>query len=78
MTYMQFVQYDRGNECISTPHIKSLSPELNPIRYLLALLAHDFLHVSRIRVNVMPQIYKASVSVRYEVQIAHSNLNEIQ
>jgi transposase len=28
-----------------------LSPELNPICYLLALLTHDFLHVSRIRVN---------------------------
>jgi hypothetical protein len=30
---------------------KHLSPELNPICYLLALLAHDFLHVSRIRVK---------------------------
>jgi transposase len=28
-----------------------LSPELNPICYLLALLAHDFLHVTRIRVK---------------------------
>ena len=28
-----------------------LSPELNPICYLLALLAHHFLHVSRIRVK---------------------------
>jgi hypothetical protein len=28
-----------------------LSPELNSICYLLALLAHDFLHVSRIRVK---------------------------
>jgi hypothetical protein len=28
-----------------------LSPELNPICYLLALLAHDFLHVSRIKVK---------------------------
>jgi transposase len=26
-----------------------LKPELNPICYLLALLAHHFLHVSRIR-----------------------------
>jgi hypothetical protein len=31
--------------------INPLSPELNPICYLLALLAHDFLHVSRIRVK---------------------------
>jgi hypothetical protein len=29
----------------------TLNPELNPICYLLALLAHDFLHVSRIRVK---------------------------
>ena len=28
-----------------------LNPELNPICYLLALLAHQFLHVSRIRVK---------------------------
>jgi len=28
-----------------------LKPELNPIYYLLALLAHHFLHVSRIRVK---------------------------
>jgi hypothetical protein len=31
--------------------INPLSPELNPICYLLSLLAHDFLHVSRIRVK---------------------------
>jgi hypothetical protein len=31
--------------------INPLSPELNPICYLLALLAHDFLHDSRIRVK---------------------------
>ena len=29
----------------------TLKPELNPICYLLALLAHHFLHVSRIRVK---------------------------
>ena len=32
-------------------HINPLNPELNPIYYLLALLAHHFLHVSRIRVK---------------------------
>jgi len=32
-------------------NINTLSPELNPICYLLALLAHHFLHVSRIRVK---------------------------
>jgi hypothetical protein len=31
--------------------INPLSPELNPICYSLALLAHDFLHVSSIRVK---------------------------
>ena len=31
--------------------IKPLNSELNPICYLLALLAHHFLHVSRIRVK---------------------------
>ena len=33
--------------CVFNP----LKPELNPICYLLALLAHHFLHVSRIRVK---------------------------
>ena len=36
-----------GNYCVINP----LNPELNPICYLLALLAHHFLHVSRIRVK---------------------------
>ena len=31
--------------------VNRLNPELNPICYLLALLAHHFLHVSRIRVK---------------------------
>ena len=36
------------------PHINPLSPELNPICYLLALLgAHHFLRVSRIRVKLL-------------------------
>ena len=34
--------------------INPLNPELNPICYLLALLAHHFLHVSRIRVKSLP------------------------
>jgi hypothetical protein len=32
-------------------NINPLNPELNPICYLLALLAHHFLHVSRVRVK---------------------------
>ena len=35
--------------CLLNP----LNPELNPICYLLALLAHHFLHVSRIRVKLL-------------------------
>ena len=35
------------HNCVLNP----LNPELNPICYLLALLAHHFLHVSRIRVK---------------------------
>ena len=35
-------------------YINPLKPELNPICYLLALLgAHHFLHVSRIRVELL-------------------------
>ena len=33
--------------------INPLNPELNPICYLLALLAHHFLHVSRVRVKLL-------------------------
>ena len=32
-------------------YLNPLNPELNPICYLLALLAHHFLHVSKIRVK---------------------------
>ena len=44
-----------------------LNPELNPICYLLALLAHHFLHVSRISVKsltfrlLMSYIYGAPI-----------------
>jgi transposase len=47
--------------------INPLSPELNPICYFLALLAHDLLHVSRIRVKsltlrlLMSYIYGAPI-----------------
>ena len=37
-------------DCQNVP-INPLNPQLNPICYFLALLAHHFLHVSRIRVN---------------------------
>jgi len=39
-------------ECPSNSHdINPLNPELNPIYYFLTLLAHHFLHVSRIMVK---------------------------
>ena len=47
--------------------INPLNPELNPICYLLALLAHHFLHVGRIRVKsltlrlLMSYIYGAPI-----------------
>ena len=47
--------------------VNPLKPELNPICYLLALLAHRFLHVSRIRVKsltlrlLMSYIYGAPI-----------------
>ena len=47
--------------------INPLNPELNPICYLLALLAHHLLHVSRIRVKsltirlLMSYIYGAPI-----------------
>ena len=36
------------------PTFNPLNPELNPICCLLALLAHHFLHVSRIMVKSLP------------------------
>ena len=47
--------------------LNPLNPELNPFCYLLALLAHHFLHVSRIRVTsltlrlLMSYIYGAPI-----------------
>ena len=38
---------------IEVEPINPLNSELNPICYLLALLAHHFLHVSRIRVKLL-------------------------
>ena len=48
-------------------NVNPLNPELNPICYLLALLAHHFLHVSRIRIKwltlrlLMSYIYGAHI-----------------
>ena len=52
---------------VSYMQFNSLNAELNPICYLLALLAHHFLHVSRIRVKslnlrlLMSYIYGAHI-----------------
>jgi len=44
------LQFDAHSSYLFTYNtfINPLNPELNPICYLLALLAHHFLHVSRI------------------------------
>ena len=50
------LQLDTQNSYLFTYNkfINPLNPELNPICYLLALLgAHQFLHVSRIRVKLL-------------------------
>ena len=49
------LQLDAQNSCLFTYNIfiNPLNPELNPSCYLLALLAHYFLHVSRIRVKLL-------------------------
>ena len=39
---------------VSSPFLNPFNPELNPFCYLLALLAHHFLHVSRITVKSLP------------------------
>ena len=55
--------------------INPLTPELNPICYMLALLAHHFIHVSRIRVKsltlrlLMSYIYGAPI---LDVSRSHS------
>jgi len=38
---------------VNSELIKPLNAELNPISYMLALLAHHFLHISRIRVKTL-------------------------
>ena len=52
----------------TTYYINPLSPELNPIYYLLALLgALHFLHVSRIRVKLLT--FRLLMSYIYEAPI---------
>ena len=51
MSRMNFFRPKRVRVLQRGEGINPLNPELNPICYLLALLAHHFLHVSRIRVK---------------------------
>ena len=48
---MFIIRSDILNDMVVEWAVNPLNPELNPICYLLALLAHHFLHVSRIRVK---------------------------
>jgi len=60
-------RYWWNGSCAFCVVFNPLNPELNPICYLLALLAHHFLHVSRIRVKsltirlLMSYIYGAPI-----------------
>jgi hypothetical protein len=62
-------------------NINALNPELNPICCLLALLAENFLHVSRIRVKslnlrlIMSYIYGAHILVFFFNLAFHSIIN---
>jgi len=67
-TYIkQNVSFRRTTCLFHQQQFNPLKPELNPICYLLALLAHHFLHVSRIRVKsltirlLMSYIYGAPI-----------------
>ena len=51
------------------PAVNPLNPELNPICYLLALLTHHFLHVSRIRVK--PIILNLKCDQSYVLHLKH-------
>ena len=48
------IPFAKGEYCVNP-----LNAELNPICYLLALLAHHFLHVSRIRVKSLTLTVKS-------------------
>jgi len=64
--YSPFIK-DLPTPVLRTAYINPLNTELNPIFYLLALLAHHFLHVSRVKVKsltlrlLMSYIYGAPI-----------------
>jgi hypothetical protein len=49
--HVSFICHQSYRTLATESIVNPLSPELNPICYLLTLLAHDFLHVSRLRVK---------------------------
>ena len=51
--------------------INPLNAKLNPVCYLLALLAHHFLHVSRIRVNTRIGIGPVTTASRMSLNPTH-------
>jgi transposase len=55
--------------------VKHLSPELNPICYILALLVHHFLHVSRIGVKSLT--LRLLMSYIYDISNLRVNLDGI-
>jgi len=57
----------RGGGFQKVAYVNPLNPELNPICYLLALLAHHFLHVSRIRAKSL--IFRRLMSYIYGAPI---------
>jgi len=55
VTYHEYIQNEADKvQVVSNITFNPLNPELNPICYFLALLAHHFLHVSRIMVKSLP------------------------
>ena len=67
-SHMTFVpkSFNKEERTENVP-LNPLNPELNPICYMMALLAHHFLHVSKIRVKsltirlLMSYIYGAPI-----------------
>ena len=65
------IYFTQTNSCTL---FNPLNPELNPICYLLALLAHHFLHVSRIMVKSLTHdLRRRAATGRSPAEIVGSN-----
>ena len=64
---LRFFTHEDGTDRLFRNVVNPLNPELNPICYLLALLTHHFLHVSRIRVKLLT--FRRLMSYTYGVPI---------